>query len=79
MDKKLQRLMILKLKNSNFTSEKYLIFIDDVDIDEILISNNVSFGKNCLLFMLNIFLPHVQYIQTYRYIKKIVDTYFTQF
>ena len=67
MDKKLQRLMILKLKNSNFTSEKYLIFIDDVDIDEILISNNVSFGKNCLLFMLNIFLPHVQYIQTYRY------------
>ena len=67
MDKKLQRLMILKLKNSNFTSEKYLIFIDDIDIDEILISNNVSFGKNCLLFMLNIFLPHVQYIQTYRY------------
>ena len=65
MDKKLQRLMILKLKNSNFTSEKYLIFIDDVDIDEILISNNVSFGENCLLFMLNIFLPHVQYIQTY--------------
>ena len=67
MDKKLQRLMILKLKNSNFTSEKYLIFIDDIDIDEILISNNVSFGKNCLLFMLNIFLPHVQYIQIYRY------------
>ena len=67
MDKKLQRLMILKLKNSNFTSKKYLILIDDVDIDEILISNNISFGKNCLLFMLNIFLPHVQYIQTYRY------------
>ena len=59
--------MILKLKNTNFTSKKYLILIDDVDIDEILISNNISFGKNCLLFMLNIFLPHVQYIQTYRY------------
>ena len=43
MDKK--SFMMLKLKNTNFTNIKSSFSVDNIDINNIVVSNKVSFGK----------------------------------
>ena len=45
MDKKMESLIILKIKNINFTNIKASIFIDNIGVNETLVSNTISFGK----------------------------------
>ena len=42
---------ILKLKNTNFTVIR-LLFLGDVDIEKVLVSNKISFGEKTLLALL---------------------------
>ena len=37
--------MIVRLKNINFTKQKYTISINNIDINKMLVSKNVSLGK----------------------------------
>ena len=38
-------ILILKLKNINFTANKTPIFLKDVDIEKVLVSNKTCFGE----------------------------------
>ena len=42
---KLQRLVILKLKKINFDDLIVLVFLEDLDIEKVLVSNNISSGE----------------------------------
>ena len=38
----------LKLRKINFTAIRFLFFLEDADIEKVLLSNKISFGeKNC--------------------------------
>ena len=37
--------MILKLKNINFTTIKVLFFLENVNIENVLVSNKISSGE----------------------------------
>ena len=38
----------LKLRKINFTAIRFLFFLEDADIEKVLVSNKISFGeKNC--------------------------------
>ena len=37
--------MILKLKNTNYINKKSLISINNIDVNEIVVSNKFIFGK----------------------------------
>ena len=38
----------LKLRKINFTAITFLFFLEDADIEKVLVSNKISFGeKNC--------------------------------
>ena len=45
---KLQRLVILKLKKINFDDLIVLVFLEDLDIEIVLVSNNISSGEKKL-------------------------------
>ena len=45
MDKKIQNLMTLKLKNTNFYQNKSPILINNIDINKIVVSSKLPFGK----------------------------------
>ena len=45
---KLQRLVILKLKKINFDDLIVLVFLEDLDIENVLVSNNISSGEKKL-------------------------------
>ena len=45
MEKTVIKLVILKSKNKNFTKIKYPTSIKNVDINKVVVSNRVSFGK----------------------------------
>ena len=45
---KLQRLVILKLKKINFDDLIVLVFLEDLDNEKVLVSNNISSGEKKL-------------------------------
>ena len=45
---KLQRLVILKLKKINFDDLIVLVFLEDLDTEKVLVSNNISSGEKKL-------------------------------
>ena len=54
MHKKIKKLMILKLKNTNFTNIKTLFYfiLVNIDVNKIVVSNKISFGKKKILNIL---------------------------